>query len=110
MRWTMSQDKPPTPLDDLGKRLSALRREGGANQAAGPGASTPKTAGGWAFRLSVEMVAGLVVGGGMGWLLDRWLGTSPVCLLVFFLLGAAAGTLNVFRTAKEMNRDDTPKS
>jgi hypothetical protein len=33
-----------------------------------------------------------------------------VCLLIFFFLGAAAGTLNVFRTAREMNRDDTPKS
>jgi ATP synthase protein I len=52
----------------------------------------------------------LVVGGGIGWLLDRWLGTSPAFLIVFFLLGAAAGTLNVFRAAKEMNRDDASKS
>jgi ATP synthase protein I len=106
----MSQDKPPTPLDDLGTRLAALRQESGLDDKAGPGASTPKTAGGWAFRLSVEMVAGLIVGGGIGWLLDRWLGTSPALLIVFFLLGAAAGTLNVFRTAKEMNRDDARKS
>jgi ATP synthase protein I len=106
----MSQDKPPTPLNELGKRLEALRRKESGKQAAGPGASRPKTAAGWAFRLSVELVTGLVVGGGIGWLLDRWLGTSPAFLIVFFLLGAAAGTLNVFRAAKEMNREDASKS
>jgi ATP synthase protein I len=45
------------------------------------------------------------VGGGIGWLLDRWLGTLPLFLLVFFVLGAVAGLLNVFRAAKQMNRD-----
>jgi ATP synthase protein I len=43
-----------------------------------------------------------VVGGGIGWLLDQWLGTLPWFLLLFFFLGAAAGTMNVFRTAKEI--------
>ena len=57
---------------------------------------------GLAFRLAVELVAGLVVGGGIGWLLDKWLGTSPLFLLVFFALGTAAGILNVFRTARQM--------
>jgi len=48
----------------------------------------------------------LVVGGGIGWLLDHWLGTLPLFLLIFFFLGAGAGLLNVFRAAKEMNRGD----
>ena len=34
-----------------------------------------------------------------------WLGTLPLFLLVFFVLGAVAGLLNVFRAAKQMNRD-----
>lgn len=58
---------------------------------------------GFAFRLATELVAGFVVGGGIGWLLDTWLGTLPLFLLVFFALGAAAGIMNVVRTARDMN-------
>ena len=57
---------------------------------------------GLAFRLAVELVAGLVVGGAIGWLLDYWLGTLPIMLLLFFGLGTAAGILNVIRTARQM--------
>jgi ATP synthase protein I len=59
------------------------------------------TASGYAkgFRLSSELVAGVVVGAGLGWLIDRWLGVSPWGLIVFLLLGFAAGVLNVMRSA-----------
>lgn len=58
---------------------------------------------GFAFRLATELVAGFVVGGLIGWQLDTWFGTLPLFLLVFFGLGAAAGILNVVRTAYAMN-------
>ena len=58
---------------------------------------------GIAFRLTTELVAGIFVGGGLGLLLDKWLGTEPVFLLIFFALGMAAGILNVFRTAKQLS-------
>jgi ATP synthase protein I len=51
------------------------------------------------FRLSTEFVAGVVVGAAIGWLLDRWLGISPWGMIVFLLLGFAAGVLNVMRAA-----------
>lgn len=51
------------------------------------------------FRLSAELVAGVLVGAGLGWLLDRWLGISPWGMIVFLLLGFAAGVLNVMRSA-----------
>jgi ATP synthase protein I len=54
---------------------------------------------GVAFRIGVELVAALIVGVGVGWLLDRWLGSTPWFLIVFFFLGAAAGILNVYRAA-----------
>ncbi len=57
---------------------------------------------GMALRMSTELVAAVVVGAGMGWLLDQWLGTMPLFLLVFLLLGMAAGFRNVIRTATEM--------
>jgi len=51
------------------------------------------------FRLSTELVAGVVVGAILGWLIDRWLGISPWGLIVLLLLGFAAGVLNVIRAA-----------
>ena len=51
------------------------------------------------LRLSTELVAGVVVGGIIGWLLDRWLGISPWAFIVFVLFGFAAGLLNLMRSA-----------
>ncbi len=60
---------------------------------------------GMAFKVATEFVAGLLVGGGIGWYLDKWLGTKPAFFLLFFALGAAAGMMNVFRQAYRMNRE-----
>ncbi len=49
------------------------------------------------MRPAVELVVAIAVGVGIGLLLDRWLGTAPWLFLVFFVLGAAAGFLNVYR-------------
>ena len=52
-----------------------------------------------AFKLSSEFIAAIAVGIGIGWVLDRWAGTSPWGLIVFLLLGFCAGILNVLRAA-----------
>jgi len=51
------------------------------------------------FRLSSELVAGVAVGGLLGWSFDHWLSTSPFGLIVFVLLGFTAGVVNVVRSA-----------
>jgi ATP synthase protein I len=51
------------------------------------------------FRLSTELVAAVLVGAAFGWVLDHLLGISPWGLIVFLLLGFAAGILNVMRAA-----------
>jgi ATP synthase protein I len=51
------------------------------------------------FRLSSELVAGVLVGAAIGWALDHWLGISPWGMIVFVLLGFVAGVLNVMRSA-----------
>lgn len=76
---------------------SGGRREppsGRARNGAGPDASGY----GRAFQVSAEMIAGIAVGGGAGWMLDRWLDTAPLMLVVCVPLGFAAGLLNVFRS------------
>ncbi|MET3792304.1 AtpZ/AtpI family protein [Aquamicrobium terrae] len=54
---------------------------------------------GQAFKLSSEFIAGVVVGIAIGWVVDRVAGTSPWGLIVFLLVGFAAGVLNVLRSA-----------
>jgi len=54
---------------------------------------------GQAMKLSSEFIAGVVVGAGIGWLIDQIAGTSPWGLIVFLLLGFCAGVLNVLRAA-----------
>src|SRR5438034_11083375 len=51
------------------------------------------------FRLSSELIAGVVVGAVIGWGFDRLLSTSPFGLIVFFLLGFVSGVVNVVRSA-----------
>ena len=55
-----------------------------------------------AFKLSTEMVAAVVVGTIIGFILDNWFGTKPWLILIFFFVGVIAGILNVFRSAKSM--------
>ena len=54
---------------------------------------------GQALKLSSEFIAGIAVGVGLGWLIDRVAGTSPWGLIIFLFLGFGAGVLNVLRSA-----------
>ncbi|HLI12960.1 MAG TPA: AtpZ/AtpI family protein [Alphaproteobacteria bacterium] len=93
----MTERKPPHSLEDLDARVrEAQRRQAGA----GPARDNEKAGGsalGMAWRVGIELVSALVVGVAIGYMLDRWLGTKPWLLIVFFVLGSAAGVLNVFR-------------
>ncbi len=55
------------------------------------------------FRLSSELVAGVVVGAAIGWGFDHFLSTSPFGLIVFVLLGFVAGVVNVVRSAGKLS-------
>ena len=54
------------------------------------------------MKVVVEIVAALAVGWGIGILIDNYLDTRPFVIIVFFLLGSAAGIMNVFRVAKSL--------
>jgi ATP synthase protein I len=90
----MSDKEKPSDL----ARLEARLKEAESRR---PPAETPASERGkglsFAFRIGTELVAGIAVGVGIGWLLDRWLGTKPWLMIAFFVLGAAAGMMNVYR-------------
>jgi len=85
-------------LADFGARLRKTQQ---AHLKPAPGRSRG-TAMGVAFRLTTDLVAGVFVGGAIGWVLDQWLGTTPWLLLLFFFIGVAAGILNVYRAAQQI--------
>jgi ATP synthase protein I len=103
------KDKPANSDAALKARLdrlsAAVRSETAGTEAArassGSTASAQSTgkAMGLGFRVASELIAGVIVGGGIGWAIDRWLGTSPFGLIVMLLFGMAAGFWNVYRLA-----------
>ncbi len=101
----------PDPDGDLSERLKRLETQLDRKRETAPaagGGSGPSSSGplalGRAFRMSAEFVAGVIAGGGLGWLLDRWLGTSPWGLIVFLMLGFAAGVYNVMKASGFLTR------
>ena len=61
---------------------------------------------GQAFKLSTELVAAVLVGTIIGFILDNWFDTKPWLIIIFFFLGAAAGMLNVIRAANKMQEEE----
>ncbi len=104
----MSEGGPSDPLARLGERLSRARPEQGRKPSVG-GEEPPSSSIGFGFRIGIELLASLLVGLALGWLIDRWLGTRPWGLIVFFFIGAAAGMLNAFRAAQGLGRSGRPQ-
>lgn len=81
------------------ERLRAAQERQGLDKprAAEPGRDVNMGAMGFALRAGIELVAALAVGLAIGWMLDRWLGTTPWLLGLFVVLGGAAGVANLWR-------------
>ena len=89
----MTKDQFKTRLEIAKKKI--LRRPKNSN-------GSPSSQLGIAFKMSTEMVASVVVGTIIGFILDNWFGTKPWLILIFFFVGVITGILNVFKTAKSM--------
>ena len=59
---------------------------------------------GFGFKISTEIIAALVVGVGIGLIVDQYLGTKPFGLIIFFIFGAIAGFLNVYRVMRRIEK------
>ena len=60
---------------------------------------------GKALKISTELVAAVVVGATIGFLLDNWFDTKPLLTIFFFIMGVAAGIINVIKSAKKMQKN-----
>jgi ATP synthase protein I len=95
----MPENQRPPSLDELGERLRKAQETRNP-----PPGRTPEPQSrqfGVAYRILVEMLAGVLVGGGLGWLLDQWLGTRPWFLMAMIVLGFAAGMSNAYRVTRQ---------
>lgn len=91
------RDGVPSPA---GGRVDSSRRRAPLVPAAGHGVGT-------GLNLTMEMVAAVLTWGGVGWLVDRWLGTAPWALAAGLVLGNACGVYLLWlhsRSPEEVER------
>ena len=89
-------------IDELDARLKAAR---GTVEKPSPGSGMSQRQTNVAYRVLVDMIAGLLVGGFLGYWLDRWWGSQPYMLVAMTVLGFAGGMNNAWRAIKSYARD-----
>lgn len=94
----LKRENVPEALKALEAKISKVRQgqENGVNE---------KTQGRYSsirigMQIATDLLAAVIVGAGIGWVLDYVFNTKPIMLIVFLLFGGAAGFVNVYRTVK----------
>ena len=98
----VDSEKNPDGLNELDAKIRSLRKNVSRESLNNNDGALPPSLAGVAARAGVELVAGVAVGAGVGYGLDVWLGSSPWMLIVCFILGSAAGMMNVYRAVNGM--------
>jgi ATP synthase protein I len=95
----------PRNLDQFDAKLKAARDriEGNGDQGSKKGSYNDSLAG-VGYRMSIELVVGICVGLGLGWLIDQQMGTKPWFMIGLMFLGLVAGIFNVVRLSKDVQR------
>ncbi len=93
--------------EDLKRRISAAKKaestKTGINQADENKETVIPSGARMAMRAATDMVSALVVGGFLGYWLDKWLDTTPWFMIIMFFLGSIAGFVNIYRS--QMGQD-----
>ena len=90
-------------MTDFDRRLRKAREKAGLEKPADD--KRPPSIAGPAMRMASELIAGVLVGGFIGWWIDRWFGTAPFGLIGFMAFGTVVGVINVIGTVKKLNRE-----
>jgi len=85
-------------IENIKKRINNLQKTNGSNQ----DKLSKKSGLSFGFRIGIEIVAAIVVGTVIGIFVDKYLGTKPFGLIIFFILGSLAGFLNVYRVMRRI--------
>ncbi|TAK99183.1 MAG: AtpZ/AtpI family protein [Rhodospirillaceae bacterium] len=96
--------KPALSREDLAARLAAAQEREAANTQAQERRRGQATGVNLGMRIGIELVASVLVGGGLGWFADEKLHTKPIFLLALLSLGFTAGVMNVIRIAKGLDQ------
>ena len=99
-------DERDARLRDLDERIARARK---AHETPPASRDSGYSRGELAWRMVIELVAGLLIGFGIGYGLDTLLGTMPIFLVLFVLLGFAAGVKVMLRTAAEITKGQGPE-
>ena len=89
-------------LKEISTRLEIAKKKIKKGQLNSKGSNAASL--GKALKISTELVASVVVGATIGFILDNWFDTKPLLTISFFFMGVAAGILNVFKSAKKMHK------
>ena len=93
----MSEGRPPDPLGRLGEEIERARAQRVRKEPVTGDRAAMQGGLAVGLRIGIELVVAVAVATGLGWAIDRWLGTRPWGMIVLFFLGVAAGMLNVYR-------------
>ena len=86
-------------LEDLNKKIDNLETNKNNNKVI-----KKESGAGFGFKISTEIIAALVVGVGIGLIVDNYFNSKPVGLIIFFVFGALAGFLNVYRVMRRIEK------
>ena len=103
----MARKEGSPDFDDFDERVRRLRESARLPQDEDTKERPRTSIGGAGVQVGVELVAGVIGGGLIGYWLDRWFGTWPIMFLILFFLGAAAGMLNAYRYIRRLS--DAPE-
>ena len=92
-------------ISDLGERLRNVKEQHQTDASAERDSAMRGRGMAYGMRMAAELVGAVIVGGAIGWGLDRWLGSTPWLFLLVFVLGFAAGVLNVVRAYERMQKE-----
>ena len=90
-------------IKEISTRLEIAKKKIKKKQIKNNGSNTASL--GKALKISTELVAAVVVGATLGFILDNWFDTRPWLTISFFFMGVAAGILNVIKSAKNMHKN-----
>ena len=95
-------------LKEISTRLEIAKKKIKKKQTKNKGTNAASF--GKALKISTELVAAVLVGSTLGFILDSWFDTKPLLTICFFIIGVAAGILNVIRSAKNMHKNLSNKN